>query len=434
MDKAPKYRVRIRKAKGTNGELTKLYQNSEYSQENLGLNSAEKNTAAEQITEQIKNSSDFVSNGEAPKKHGKEQAAKHLMLRHRIMHIIAYTVLGIALVIGAFFFLRKESDQSESELAEKQALTPDEIYYSPLTGNTLTSADMISAPVTCIMIENSPEARPQSGLRDAGIIYEAIAEGGITRFLAIYQESKPQYVGPVRSVRLTFAELAKQYNCSLAHVGGAPNALDEVRNIHNGYRDMDVFFYEGEYFWRDSERAAPHNVYTSFEKIDALNRALDYTSSSFTGFLRAKPDTNTRVETHDATTINISISSATFNPEYHYDENSNQYLRSYANGEIHNDIDADGNETQYSPDVVIAMSTTGYTRKGSTEGYLDYTTTNSNEAYVFQNGTVTVGYWKRSTIDDPLKFYDSDGNEIPLNRGQVWISAYPSDSGSVTWK
>src|SRR5690606_9454884 len=79
-------------------------------------------------------------------------------------------------------------------------------YYSPLTGELVANESDQTAPVTAVMIENSPDARPQSGLKDAGVVYEAIAEGGITRFLAIYQNKKPELIGPVRSLRMYYVD------------------------------------------------------------------------------------------------------------------------------------------------------------------------------------------------------------------------------------
>ncbi|MCA9340125.1 MAG: DUF3048 domain-containing protein, partial [Candidatus Saccharibacteria bacterium] len=85
-------------------------------------------------------------------------------------------------------------------------------FYSPLTGREVKDSAATTQAVTAIMIENSPDARPQSGLKQAGVVYEAIAEGGITRFLAIYQEAKPQLIGPVRSVRMYYIDWSAPYN------------------------------------------------------------------------------------------------------------------------------------------------------------------------------------------------------------------------------
>src|SRR5690606_11343443 len=137
--------------------------------------------------------------------------------------------------------------------------------------------------VTAIMIENSPDARPQSGLKESGVVFEAIAEGGITRFQVLYQEDKPQLIGPVRSLRPYFVEWAAPFDASIAHIGGSYNALQEVRN--GQYKDIDQFF-NGDTYWRSTDRYAPHNVYTNFKNLDALNTKKGFTVSKFDGFPR----------------------------------------------------------------------------------------------------------------------------------------------------
>ena len=155
------------------------------------------------------------------------------------------------------------------------------------------------------MIENSLDARPQSGINQAGVIFEAIAEGGITRFITLYQEAQPQYVGPVRSLRPYYIDWAAAFDAPIAHVGGSPDALKQIRN---GGKDLDQFFNPGAY-WRQSTRAAPHNVYTSFKNMDKLNKAKGYKSSKFTPWPRKE---DSPLETPTAATIKVSISSANF--------------------------------------------------------------------------------------------------------------------------
>ena len=234
---------------------------------------------------------------------------------------------------------------------------------------------------------------------------------------------------------MTFAHLAKAYHCSIAHVGGASNALSLIRGS-NEYRDIDQFFdAKAEYYWRIPSRAAPHNVYTSFEKLDELNFKKGYNSSEYTGFSRTPADTTPDASGEPATTINIVMVSGNgnFNPVYTYDAENNRYLRAYAHGGAHKSRDENGNEVQNAPSVVIAAKV-GATERPGGKGYSDYITTGENDAYIFQNGTVTPGKWKRDSLDKELKFYDNDGNEIQLNRGQVWISLYPENIGSVNWQ
>lgn len=347
-----------------------------------------------------------------------------------IKRIILLLILAAAAGAGVWFFLQSQGSQQDMGAVDGTVTEADKIYYSRLTGNELTSKEDAERPATCVMIENSPAARPQSGLKEAGVIYEAVAEGGITRFMAIFQEAHPQYVGPVRSVRMAYVELAKPYHCSIAHVGGSANAVGLIRN-NSAFRDIDQFFNDSTY-WRIRSRYSPHNVYTSFEKLDALNYKKGYRSSEFTGFPRVKINTTPEKPEKAANKITIGMSAALYNPVYTYDKNTNKYLRAYQSGGPHYNIATDkGAKVQLSPDVVIAMKVTAYNRPGTR--YSDYTTTGIGDAYIFQNGGVISARWERKDKDSELRFVDTSGNDIQLNRGQTWISLYPS-TGKVTWE
>lgn len=294
-------------------------------------------------------------------------------------------------------------------------------YYSPLTGLQVASEATTKTAVTGIMIENSPDARPQSGLKDSGVVFEAIAEGGITRFLVLYQQEKPQMIGPVRSLRLYDVDWAAAFNTSIGHVGGSAAALTEVRN--GSYRDIDQFFNSNSY-WRATDRYAPHNVYTSFAKLDALNTTKGYTTSTFTGFSRVdgKPS-----ETPNATNVNIVISSNLYNSTYTYNKTTNTYARSQA-GSPHLDRESG----QITPSVIVAMRVDEQTVLE--DGYREsITTIGSGNATIFQNGVAINAIWHKTSKTSQLTFTDAAGVDIPLIRGQTWLVAVPNDGGDITW-
>jgi hypothetical protein len=300
---------------------------------------------------------------------------------------------------------------------------PPPVFYSPLTGEKVPDQASTQQAVTAIMIENSPDARPQSGLKSAGVVYEAIAEGGITRFLTLFQQEKPQLIGPVRSVRLYYVDWLAPFQASVAHVGGSKFALNEVRN--GNYRDIDQFFNSGSY-WRATDRYAPHNVYTSFARLDALNAKKGYTTSTFTPWLRKDGAPS---KTPTATKIDVTISGPLYNSHYQYDAASNTYLRSEG-GAPHNDREAG----QIAPSTVIVMDTV--MTLILEDGYREQiTTTGSGRARIFQDGVVVEGSWTKKDRGSQIVFTDSTGKEIPLDRGQTWITAVPANQGGkVTWQ
>ena len=407
--------------------LIKLYEESELSNESTEKTDEAKTASEpeEAKPEKAQKKAKKIKPAKKPKQKKDSEGRAGKIFKRLILTI---TILGVFGVLG-FLLFRPVLTETILE-ADSSNSNPDEIYYSHLTGREV-SKDKINAAATCVMIENSPDARPQSGLDEAGVVYEAIAEGGITRFMAIFQEAKPQYIGPVRSLRMTYAQFAKPYQCSIAHVGGSDNALNLVRN--NGeFRDIDQFFNDDSY-WRITSRWAPHNVYTSFQALDALNQGKGYTTSEFNGFKRVQPDTALEPNPNPVTNIRIEMSADQFNPVYEYDAANNNYKRSHAYGGAHEVVSESGIITQLAPDVVIALATDPVARSGSAEGYADYRTTGEGEACIFQNGTVITARWQRNSENDELRFIDDNGEDIPLNRGQVWISIYPSGN-SVSWQ
>lgn len=294
-------------------------------------------------------------------------------------------------------------------------------YYSPLTGVEVKNEAATKQAVTAIMIENSPDARPHSGLKQAGVVFEAIAEGGITRYVALYQEAKPTLIGPVRSLRPYFVSWIKPFDASVAHVGGSAKALAEVRN--GSYRDIDQFFNASTY-WRASDRYAPHNVYTNFAKLDALNKSKGYKSSTFTAWPRQDGETTAKP---DATTIKVDFSSSLYNTKYVYSKKTNTYKR-YLGGVPH----LDREKGQITPTVVIAMMVDESTvmEDGARESIK---TSGGGKAFIFQNGTVIQAKWSKSSASSQIKWLDSKGKAIELNRGQTWIAAVPTSGGSVSW-
>ncbi|HET7529044.1 MAG TPA: DUF3048 domain-containing protein [Candidatus Saccharimonadales bacterium] len=336
-------------------------------------------------------------------------------------------IASLLLVFGAgclawYYFIRTGANEvvAPTIITHKPKPKAPQTVASPLTGVQVTP-DQAKRPVTGIMIENSPDARPQSGLQDAGVVYEAIAEGGITRFMALFQEARPQYIGPVRSLRPYFLDFAAPYQASIVHVGGSPDALKTVRN--GNYRDLDQFF-NSAYFSRVSSRAAPHNVYTDFSRLDKLNKSKGYTSSLFTPWPR-KSDHKLAQPT--AQKIDFQISGPLYYVHYDYDANTNSYLRSEG-GAPHLDLTsaADRKGVRLHPKVVIAL-VMGY-HLAADNHHSVYEDSGTGRAYFFQDGGVAIGSWSKTGTSGQLAFKDSQGSAMKLDAGQTWISLVGSGS------
>lgn len=334
------------------------------------------------------------------------------MSKNKRFAIISFVLLIYGTgALGYFYFTRPEAAPS-IHIARSSKPPPPKTIASPLTG-VQVAPELAGRPVTGVMIENSRDARPQSGIQDAGVVFEAIAEGGITRFLTLYQEAQPQYVGPVRSLRPYYLDWLVPFDAAIAHVGGSPQALAQVRS---GMKDLDQFFNSGSY-WRVSSRAAPHNVFTSFERLDSLNRAKGYNISKFTSWPRS--DKDKPLATPTAKSVDLNISSALYNVHYAYDSVTNSYLRSIGgNPHIATVSESDKAGQQLHPKVVIALVMS----YGTSGKYSVYGTNGHGGAYIFQDGGVAQGAWSKGNRGSQFVFSDSNNVPIKLNAGQTWIT------------
>lgn len=337
---------------------------------------------------------------------------------------LAIIVILIAGSVSALVLLQPKSKPIAAHLPVKiikKVVPPAPTTVASTLSGLPVSPSVNLLPVTGVMIENSMEARPQSGLAQASVIFEAIAEGGITRFLALYQDTQPSNVGPIRSARPYYVQWNLGFDAGYAHVGGSPEALADITAW--GVRDLNQF-YNGDSYHRIASRAAPHNVYTSIALLNQLEASKGYTSSNFTGFLR-KPDAKLAKPT--TTSIDLAISWSDYNVHYDYNPATNSYNRSEG-GAAH--IDAE-TSAQLSPKVVIAM-VVPYNLEA--DGYHSaYAVIGSGTAYIFQDGGVISATWNKPDSKTQISFTDSTGKSIALNAGQTWITAL-SDSSKVNYQ
>lgn len=337
--------------------------------------------------------------------------AKKWAQAHRKLSVALAAVVIIGLVFGITSLLTGSDEnvvrtQAGVDAGEQNAKP--QTITSPLTGLEVTP-EAAARPVTAVVIENSPDARPQSSLNVAGFVFEAIAEGGITRFVAFYQETRPDPIGPVRSLRPYFSDITLAFDASIAHVGGSAEALKEVDKL--GLKDLDQFA-NGEFYYRTTDRFAPHNVYTDFDKLDKLNKSLGFTKSEFDSFERKVP---APLPTPKARKISVPISSYLYQSDYVYSPSLNVYKRSIA-GTPDKDRES---KKQLAPSVVVVIESP-YTV--SADGRYHYDLIGKGKVTVFQDGDVTVGTWKRAKRDSQFVFTDDEGQTIAFNAGQVWMT------------
>lgn len=347
---------------------------------------------------------------------GKDQKGKpkkfrwpDLSKKQWLLVLAAVSILATGSVAG--YTLNTRNPGPDTTVSTKSVyvppVPPKTTEPSRLTGVEIP-IELNKLPTTGVQIENSPDARPQAGLYDAGIIVEAISEGGITRFNAMFMEGQPERIGPVRSVRPYYLDFVVPYDAPIAHAGGSGEALAQIRN--EGIKDLD-HGPNGATFYRDNNRFAPHNLYTSRAKLLDLQRSKGWGISTFTGLVR-KAEKKAEIPTAKA--IDVNISSFLYNPRFDYDVASNSYLRSLA-GKPH--VDENGNK-QLNPKVVVVLVMPHH----YAGIYSVYQTTGTGKAYIFQDGIVVEGTWQKDSRSAQLKFTDAVGAPLGLNPGQTWMT------------
>ena len=325
-----------------------------------------------------------------------------------------------------------------------------------------------------IMINNHTQARPQFGLSKADLVYEAVAEGGITRFLALFHAQDCEKIGPVRSARVYYEDWAAEFNAWYAHWGGA--YMDEGDKAHQNdpnyaftcnpeadsyakinrinLPSLDQMWLGKTAYWRDRSRgvATEHTGYTSTEKLwnEAPRRYPGWEGFVEFDQWKFKDDTPSPAEAAEggpaqapsrnefgsgqastgSTGSQQAGSTISFNfwetPGYEvrweYDAATNSYKR-FQGGELQ--VDAGANETPIMAKNVILQ----FTKEGSfgdKKHHLKYETVGTGSAKIFLDGRVIEAIWKKEDIRKRTKFYDLAGQEVVFNRGQIWIEIIPA--------
>lgn len=287
---------------------------------------------------------------------------------------------------------------------------PGEKFYSQLTGNEVSKEES-ERPILGIMIENSEEARPQTGLDDAGIVFETVTEGGITRYLALYQENVPEEVGPVRSVRPYFVDWFMGFDASIAHVGGSEQALQMIDE--RKAKDINEF-YNADAFYRKSDREAPHNAYARTKDLVALQEKFGHKTSQAKEFLRSSDSPSAQPT---ASSITVNYSHPIFQVQFNYDPATNSYTRSLA-GQPH--LDAKTNKPITVKNLIVV-------KMGG-----DINALGSGEAQLYKDGNVQTIRWRQKDFNSRIELMDQQGKEVALNRGDSWFAVIPG-SGSVSY-
>jgi len=282
--------------------------------------------------------------------------------------------------------------------------------------------------IAAVMIDNYPyDARPQSGLHDADIVYEVEAEGGITRYMALFLEKTPKKIGPVRSARLYFVDLARPYDPLYAHAGENDDVWGPLKDLReDGFADMDQIVGTPEAFWRDPTRDMPHNLYTSVAKMRTTAPLYDYKDTPLDAEEFAfTPDPPQQALSPDVLFTFWLGYQVRFRPA------GTGYVRMIGPN-VQHDL---GDKRPYIVSDIIAVWIPA--RVMDSLGDLQMDVYGKFPAVLVRNGVATKGSWVAPGPNTMPELLDQQGDAMPLAPGQIYIEVLPQGgtlaSGKNVW-
>jgi hypothetical protein len=339
--------------------------------------------------------------------------------KNKKVMIILLVILGV-LILGFIGYIVYKRYFVKEKTATTVNIKKSDKIANGLDG-TLVSPDLANRHTLAIVIENHPEARPQVGLDKASIVYEAISEGGITRFLALYGPYNADKIGPVRSARTYFIDWLSEFNAFFAHCGGNLDALDKVKA--DNILDLDQFALGDSAYWREPRAgiASEHTLFTSTDKLYNAAKEKNWPmTADFTPYKFLK----TQTPGTTAGKVTIDFSSASYKVDWTFDSATGNYLRNMA-GAAHKD--ATSGEQLTAKTIIIQSVERRVATTAINENGWAMTAIGTGKAIVISNGTKTDATWKKDSRTARTIFYDARNQEIQYLPGRFWIEITPPD-------
>jgi len=327
---------------------------------------------------------------------------------------IIFSLFGATVVAGGLFWYFQIYQKQPLSITflqpkkEKPKVVEVKKAVCPLDGLSVKEEVANRHPLA-IMIENHIDARPQSGLSEASLIYEAIAEGGITRFMALYVWGEPEKVGPVRSARTYDLDWLSEFNAFYAHVGGNYTALQQIKQY--GILDLDQFKYGTQAYWREPQagKATEHTMYTKPTKLWNIASKNKWDIKGSYESFEFKDDLEKSLRPVSAS-VTINFSTSNYQVKWVYDPETNLYKREQVKGP---DVKA--------KNIIVEWMERSSTISAIGEKSWAMKTIGTGKAKIFMDGKVIEGTWKKESRTSRTWFYDTSGAKIKFNRGQTWV-------------
>ncbi|MGP4040891.1 DUF3048 domain-containing protein [Gracilibacillus sp. D59] len=310
---------------------------------------------------------------------------------------------------------KQEQEEPEEIVEEKPAEPKEPEFVSPFTG--LEAEEELTDRAVAIMVNNHPKARPQTGLSQADIVFEILAEGNITRLMALFHGDIPERVGPVRSARPYYFNLANDYNAIYVYHGAADfieNMIKSgaVQGLNGMYYDNDKVLFE-----RSSDRNPPHNSYTLF---DGIYQRAEEEGYALEAEYQPMPFLEKDQAIEGETATDIRFNYGNYSVRYQYDEASQKYLR-YSDG-VQTVEYADSTPIELDNVLILETAHQVIDDQGRREIDLE----SGGSALLLQQGKVQNVQWER--IDGRI-IPTKNGEPVPFVPGQTWVNVIPTSPG-----
>ncbi len=334
----------------------------------------------------------------------------------RFSKILSLT-LALIFIVSAFAGCKgKEGNEdTTNKTPDNQSVVEDNVIRNPLTGDTDYDKELLNNRPVFMVVENHPDARPQWGLTSSDIVWEMVAEGGITRMLLMYADASriPEKVGPIRSARHYFVDLVEGFDGLFVHFGYSPMAQSQIAN--HGVNNINGLV--DNYFYRDKTRnvSSEHTSYTTREAIQKAIADKDYRTEIKDDY-KAPFKFNSKIKTLSAPCQKIKIAfSGSYTYTYTYNPEENVYKAVLGNTKF---VDSE-NVQQSFENIIICY--TDITSMNDAKGRVDFDLSEGKGIYV-SNGSYSEITWKKGDSSDMLKFYNKIGDELSLNVGRTYIA------------
>jgi hypothetical protein len=299
----------------------------------------------------------------------------------------------------------------------------------PLTGVPAPGGKIPQRPVLAVKVGNDPAARPQSGLQDADVVYDTLAEGGITRYIAVYQCNTSTSIGPIRSVRWDDWHILQQFGrADLAFVHGITPDVSTVQSL-SWVCDLDAFAHPNLY-QQNPARYAPESTYTSTAALWSGCPKGPAPPSPFTFSKRA-----VAVGSVPVSSVNIDYNFDEANILWQWSRSHHAFMHNFEDfGTVTPDVSPAGVQLHATNVVieVVQIQYGPYAETPGSTGDVESITEGSGKAFVLRGGRVQIGTWVRPSWSNLTKLVSANGKPMALSPGNTWVEIVPA-SDSITF-